>query len=272
MAGRKSKTATAEKPKATRKASTKTRAKANAKAGTKADAKRVDAKLKAPKAAGPKTAATGKNTGKTKKNPTARPLAGAHLPKRKTKTSFVSIASGRRSAEIADVYEELERLAAYIDAAKREIAAISPHDVKDEFLPSATDELDAIIEATATATNTIMDSCELVEGVMADVTDEVGAKLMDATTSIYEACTFQDITGQRIGKVVTALKNIEDRIDALVLALGDELIAPKVKNNTTKPKSDAKTTLTDADLLEGPQLGAKAKSQAEIDDLLASFD
>ncbi|OEJ68738.1 hypothetical protein BEN30_05765 [Magnetovibrio blakemorei] len=211
-------------------------------------------------------------TGKTKKTPTAQSLAGVRPAKCKTKSSFVSIASGRRSAEIADVYDELERLAAYIDAAKREIAAISPHDVKDEFLLSATDELDAIIEATATATNTIMDSCELVEGVMGDVTDEVGAKLMDATTSIYEACTFQDITGQRIGKVVTALKNIEDRIDALVLALGDELIAPKVKNKTTKPKSEAKTTLTDADLLEGPQLGAKAKSQAEIDDLLASFD
>ena len=31
-------------------------------------------------------------------------------------------------------------------------------------------------------------------------------------TRIYEACSFQDITGQRIGKVVTALKAIEGRV------------------------------------------------------------
>jgi len=128
-----------------------------------------------------------------------------------------------------------------------------------------------------------MDSCEVIEGVMADVNAAVAAKLMDATTHIYEACTFQDITGQRIGKVVTALKNIEERIDALVLTLGDDTIKPK-KKNAKSGSADAKNKgakgkdakgkkdITDADLLEGPQLGDKAKSQADIDDLLASFD
>jgi len=249
MAGRKSNTATAKKPKAIKKSTTKSRAKTGARAGAKdgAVAKRA---VKA----------------------VDQVVAAAKTVKRKSKASAPM-----------DIYSELERLAAYIDAAKCEIADIRPQDVKDEYLPGATDELDAIVEATADATNTIMDSCDVIEGVMADVNEAVAAKLVDATTHIYEACTFQDITGQRIGKVVTALKNIEERIDALVLTLGDENIKPQKKNAKSKP-ADAKnksardkdekgkTDITDADLLEGPQLGDKAKSQAEIDDLLASFD
>lgn len=255
MAGRKSNTATADKPKAIKKSTTKSRAKTGARAGAKSGA--VD--KRAVKAVD-------------------QVVAAAKTVKRINKA-----ATSKDASAPMNVYSELERLAAYIDAAKREIADIRPQDVKEEYLPGATDELDAIVEATADATNTIMDSCDVIEGVMADVNEAVAAKLMGATTHIYEACTFQDITGQRIGKVVTALKNIEERIDALVLTLGDENIKPQkenaksepagAKNKGTKNKdAKGKKNITDADLLEGPQLGDKAKSQAEIDDLLASFD
>lgn len=227
MAGRKSKTATAAKPKP------------KAKSGAKSAAKAKSARASSTKAV----------------------------------DKVISAAKGasKFNRKATDVYAELEQLAAYIDAAKSEIAEIRPHDVKEEYLPNATDELDAIVEATADATNAIMDSCEVVESVMGDVSDDVSTTLTDATTRIYEACTFQDITGQRIGKVVTALKNIEERIDALLHTLGDEAVAP-AKKKTAKSKAEQKQDITDADLLEGPQLGDKAKSQAEIDDLLASFD
>ena len=260
MAGRKSNTATAKKPKAIKKSTTKSRAKT----GTRAGAKDGAVAKRAVKAVD-------------------QVVAAAKAVKRKNKAATSKSASAKGASAPMDVYSELERLAAYIDAAKREIADIRPQDVKDEYLPGATDELDAIVEATADATNTIMDSCDVIEGIMADVNEAVAAKLMDATTRIYEACTFQDITGQRIGKVVTALKNIEERIDALVLTLGDDNIKPQKKNAKSEP-ADAKNKgakgkdakgkkdITDADLLEGPQLGDKAKSQAEIDDLLASFD
>lgn len=255
MAGRKSNTATADKPKAIKKSTTKSRPKTGPRVGVKKGAvKAVD-----------------------------QVVAAAKTVKRKSKAATFKGTSAKDASAPLDVYSELERLAAYIDAAKREIADIRPQDVKEEYLPGATDELDAIVEATADATNTIMDSCEVIEGVMADVNASVAAKLMDATTHIYEACTFQDITGQRIGKVVTALKNIEERIDALVLTLGDDDIKPQKKNAKSKPvdaknkgakgkDANGKQNITDADLLEGPQLGDKAKSQAEIDDLLASFD
>ena len=49
---------------------------------------------------------------------------------------------------------------------------------------------------------------------------EPAAKLQDATTRIYEACSFQDITGQRITKVVAALKAIEAKVAQIVATFG----------------------------------------------------
>lgn len=184
-------------------------------------------------------------------------------------------AAAQASPENAKILSELADLAKYIRAAKREIAAIRPDDVKDEYLPKAADELDAVVEATADATNSIMDACEVVEGVMGEVSPEVSAKLMDVTTRIYEACTFQDITGQRIGKVITTMKHIEECIDALIGAFGARGRGAKKKtaqHQSSAPGQGEGKNITDADLLEGPQLGANAKSQAEIDDLFANFD
>ncbi len=272
MAGRKSKTATAAKPKP----KAKTGAKTGSRSGVKSSSAKKAAKGKSPsrKAQSTKKVAATKSVAKkatSKKQGKAveQLLTAAKKVKSTTKGKAKHAPSATSAnAKIVSVYAELESLAAYIDAAKQEIAAIRPENVKEELLPSATDELDAIVEATADATNVIMDNCERVEGVMGGVSAEVSDTLMEATTRIYEACTFQDITGQRIGKVVTALKSIEERIDALLYTLGDGK-APKPK---AKPKPKTKQEIADADLLEGPQLGDKAKSQAEIDDLLASFD
>jgi chemotaxis protein CheZ len=173
------------------------------------------------------------------------------------------------SADV-ELYSELDSLANYIHSAKAEIAQLRPDEVKDKYLSSASDELDAIVDATADATNSIMDATEMIEAVMAEVEPELSEKLMDATTKIYEACTFQDITGQRITKVVNALKHIEEKIDALVEAFGPEI--EKYKAAHPDPEEEGPKEITDEDLLEGPQLEGQGKSQEDIDALLASFD
>ena len=172
---------------------------------------------------------------------------------------------------------ELEHLADYIDSARKEISALKPLEVKEEFLPTATDELDAIIEATAEATNNIMDATEAIEEVMENVDEKANLALMQATTSIYEACTFQDITGQRITKVVNTLKDIEEKIDGLLAAFGsgDEKGKTKPARKKTGKKAKRKSkkkNLADKDLLNGPQMAGEGKTQDEIDELLASFD
>ena len=183
--------------------------------------------------------------------------------------SMMATMKGDLSAADLELYGELEALASYIHAAKADIAALRPDEVKDEVLPKASDELDAIVAATETATNSIMDATEKLEGLMEKVDEEHSNVIMDATTEIYEACGFQDITGQRITKVVKALKDIEEKIDALVEAFGSEI--EKYKNQAPQ-KEDTAADITDEDLLNGPQLEEKAQTQEEIDALLASFD
>jgi len=183
--------------------------------------------------------------------------------------SMMATMKGDLSAADLELYSELEALAQYIHAAKAEIAALRPDEVKDKVLPKASDELDAIVAATEAATNTIMDATEKLEGLMDGVDEDQSMVIMNATTEIYEACGFQDITGQRITKVVKALKDIEEKIDALVEAFGSEIAKYKKSAPEEEPEPEA---VTDEDLLNGPQLKEKAQTQEEIDALLASFD
>ena len=195
------------------------------------------------------------------------------------------------SAKDHELSAELQLLSKYIDDAKAEISSLRPDDVKTEFLPSASNELDAIVEATEVATHEIMDATDMIGEAADEIGGTQGDLLMDATMRIYQACGFQDITGQRITKIVTALKHIEVKIDALADAFGDvpkkkkkKKAAPKKsakktdkktaakKSNTTRKKSDKSKVQSDADLLEGPQLPGDAIKQDEVDALLASFD
>lgn len=184
--------------------------------------------------------------------------------------SIMGSMQGELTATDIQLYMELESLAAFIDTAKQDIAALRPDEVTDDYIPTATDELDAIVDATAEATNRIMDYAEIIEGVMDEVSPEVADKLMDATTNIFEACGFQDITGQRITKIVNALKEIDDKVNRLVDAFGAEI--DRYKATLPQEEIVKDSTPSDEDLLGGPQLQDKAQSQEDIDALLASFD
>src|SRR5215469_6032722 len=120
------------------------------------------------------------------------------------------------SVQEASLLSEVEALGQAIACAKAEIAALRVADITDNHIPFATDELDAIVEHTATATNAILNSCETLDDVAGSLSGEPATRLQDATTRIYEACSFQDITGQRITKVVAALKTIESKVTQIV--------------------------------------------------------
>lgn len=177
--------------------------------------------------------------------------------------SLLTSLSGDVSAADLKLYSEVQALATYIHNAKVEIAALKPQDIQQQYIASATDELDAIVGATENATNSILDAAEKLESLAGELAPEIGQKLTGQTTLIYEACNFQDITGQRITKVVRALKHIEERIDALVVAFGPEVGAPEA----FAPAAGETAPPSDQDLLNGPQLPDKAHDQASIDAL-----
>jgi len=143
----------------------------------------------------------------------------------------------------------LEYLSQHIRLTREEIGALKPGG--ENFLSSTADELEEIVGAA-----------ESVEAVAVGTDPKTREALQMAATRIYEASAFQDITGQRITKVVRALQHIESRIEALTRACGDALAK---SGHAEVPRSD------DA-LLNGPQLSKNAATQSEIDSLFDSMD
>jgi chemotaxis protein CheZ len=166
-------------------------------------------------------------------------------------------------AEVA-LYHELDTLSKVIQAAKREIWAVRPDDISSQHIPQATDELDAVVMATAEATGQILDSAEALEKLGATLPPLAARQVTEHVTRIFEACNFQDITGQRITKVVKTLNYIESKIGALLAAFGEQ-----IGDMPAAPVVDER--VGDAKLLNGPQLPQAANSQSEIDALLADL-
>lgn len=160
---------------------------------------------------------------------------------------------------------ELQSMAAHIQTAKQEIAALHEKDTKIESsanrIVTATSELDQIVQATERATSDILNAAERVmeiAGALPAELAEQGQILTDQATEIFTACSFQDITGQRISKVVETLTYIEERVGRLKDALGAEL--------ADTPAEDRRTG--DAALLNGPALEGEGIAQDEVDKLL----
>lgn len=180
--------------------------------------------------------------------------------------SIMGTMRGDVSAVDLRVYKELDDLSEYINNARSEIAAVRPDEIRDEHLPAAADELDAIVTHTEEATGAILDAAEAIDREAV----KLGAQgISDQVILIFEACGFQDLTGQRISKIVATLKHIEERIEKITAVFGVQL-----KHQHQAAKAERKEAPKDADaaLMHGPQLPENANNQAEIDALLASFD
>lgn len=150
---------------------------------------------------------------------------------------------------------EIDHLGEAIALMRHEVATLSAEDISGTQIPRATDELDAIATHTATATDTILECCETIDALATALPDAASRAVQGMTTRIYEACSFHDITGQRIAKIVATLQTIEARVGDLHGAFGRARSARDVPAG--------------ASLLNGPQLPAAAMAQADIDRLLA---
>ncbi|NVJ97546.1 MAG: protein phosphatase CheZ [Alphaproteobacteria bacterium] len=172
--------------------------------------------------------------------------------------------------DIDKVANELRELLDYIGAAKSELIGMQPKSLSNRDIPDAGEQLDAIVKSTEDAAEAIMDAADAVGEIAGEVDDEIGGRLAQISTNLFQASSFQDLTGQRITKVTRTLAHLEERLNALADAIGDEYVAPDPEEEIQR--DDEGIVQDETDLLHGPQLDGEGNSQAEIDAILASFD
>ena len=162
----------------------------------------------------------------------------------------------------AKVYRELREIAGYIESMRSEIGALQVNDLKNSRIPSAGQELGAIVRATEQATDTIMTCAEAVMG--ADASDVAAYKALvdEKMMIIFEACSFQDITGQRIAKVVETLQHIESR----VARFADVMKANDITGFLTEHERE-RAERKEKYLLNGPQLAGEGVDQSAVDEM-----
>ena len=135
-------------------------------------------------------------------------------------------------------------------------------------------ELEAIIADTEKAANNILDASDrIIENLDNDEAWEDKDKLSDVRDSIRTdvqeilmACSFQDLTGQRIRNTLDSLHGIEERLQTSFERLGIE-----VKPNKDKIQNKVKDGSTQGDI-DALFDDAPAGGSASQDDIDGMFD
>jgi chemotaxis protein CheZ len=128
-----------------------------------------------------------------------------------------------------------------------------------EDLPALDAELDAITRDTENATNTILGAAEAIIALGACDPD-IKSKAENLVVQIFEACSFQDLVGQRVSKVVRVLNQIEQRV-ARLAALSADAEGAADADAAEQRRRDL--------ILNGPAIGGPETTQAQVD---AFFD
>ncbi len=163
------------------------------------------------------------------------------------------------------LHDEFRSIVGEIALLRRDIGAFRPGQIRFQKIPEAGRELDAVVESTEAATNAIMESAEAI--MAADGADPEAFKALvdEKMVTIFEACSFQDITGQRIRKVVRTLTWIEDRLAGLAKTL-------KIDDDEGEAEeSDEERRMREL-ILHGPQHAGEGVDQNFVDDVMSTSD
>ncbi|MBM6579727.1 protein phosphatase CheZ [Microvirga sp. BT689] len=128
--------------------------------------------------------------------------------------------------EALHLKDELDAITESIQRTKREIATLHSRSPGGQ-VTSVTDELGAVVCGTEAATNSILEAAEAIDEITGTLASrlsgpdaEMARQISDRVITIFEACNFQDITGQRISKVVGSMKFIEERVTQMAQIWG----------------------------------------------------
>jgi chemotaxis protein CheZ len=168
---------------------------------------------------------------------------------------------------------ELDLIHDAISRTKREIAVLHGKSFEGEEMARVNGELGAVVGGTEEATQQILEAAESIDQAASALTkvnspDQqklLAEDIQERVVSIFEACNFQDLTGQRIKKVMTTMKFIENHISVMMEIWGG---VDAIKAHTP---AIVDTREGDARLLNGPKLDGDV-GHASQDDIDALFD
>jgi chemotaxis protein CheZ len=168
---------------------------------------------------------------------------------------------------------ELDLICDAINRTKREIAVLHGNSFNGEEMAKVNGELGAVVGGTEHATQKILEAAESIDQAASalikvnspDQQKVLSEEIQERVVSIFEACNFQDLTGQRINKVMTTMKFIENHITVMMDIWGGvdaiKAHAPLIVD----------TREGDAKLLNGPKTEGDV-GHASQDDIDALFD
>jgi chemotaxis protein CheZ len=168
---------------------------------------------------------------------------------------------------------ELDLIHDAINRTKREIATLHGKSFDGGEMAKVNGELGAVVGGTEQATQQILEAAESIDQAASalskvdsvDQQKRLADDIQERVISIFEACNFQDLTGQRISKVMGTMKFIEQHINAMMDIWGgiDAIKAHALP--FVDPRDE------DSKLLNGPKLAGDV-GHASQDDIDALFD
>ncbi len=181
-------------------------------------------------------------------------------------------ANGSKAELDRRLHSEVRSLIHYITRLREEIAGIAREQDDQTAFDGMADRLDAIVDSTADATDSILTAMEGIDEVVeklrahpeAAEIDALCDKISEKTMATMEACSFQDLTGQRINKIVSSLKFVEQRVNSMAEICGRDEILELGKDMKGTPEQ-----VDGGVVLDGPQRAEDAISQDEIDNLFS---
>ncbi len=134
------------------------------------------------------------------------------------------------------------------------------------------------MQQTEVAANTILNSAERIETNMSAIilhiedptqAEQHVADVMMQVSQLYEACNFQDLTGQRLSRVMDTFQFVEQRIERMLTIWGGLSAIDHILKSEADAKRETELAIGDQALANGPQVAGTAGhvGQLEIDAL-----
>ncbi len=131
--------------------------------------------------------------------------------------------------QVAALKNELIGIEEAIEETRKQFASLHQNKLAGDRFNGVTDELDEVVKGTERATDSILESAEVIESnahnlaasLNHDSDRNMAYEIQERITKIFEACNFQDLTGQRITKVVNTLRYVEEQVLKMIEIRGD---------------------------------------------------